>query len=280
MELHPRSVTISPVATIEECRAIEKLQAAVWGPAGVVPDHLLITVAKNGGVVLLARDGDRPVGFCFSFPGLTPDGTVKHCSHMAAVLPDYQNENLGARLKWAQRAAVLAQGPDHVTWTYDPLEARNAYFNLRKLGAVCRRYRRNVYGLVDDVLNQGLATDRFEVDWWLDSPRVQERAAGAGVDSSDASPVPPVINPADWRSDGHPAPRDDFRLPATPRCRVEIPTDFQALKKSDLALAHAWREQTRFIFEEAFGRGYVVTDLARKSGRSHYLLEKHFLVGY
>lgn len=85
---------------------------------------------------------------------------------MAAVLPAYQGLGIGERLKWAQRDAVLAQGIDLITWTYDPLESANAYLNLRKLGAVCNTYLRNVYGNLTDTLNNGLATDRFQVDWW------------------------------------------------------------------------------------------------------------------
>jgi predicted GNAT superfamily acetyltransferase len=268
-------ITITRVNTIAECRIIEELAAAIWGPVGVVPDHLLITMAKNKGVVLLMWDGDRPIGFCFSFVSFTGRYTLKHCSHQAGVLPQYQNRNLGARLKWAQRAAILEQGIEHVTWTYDPLESRNATLNLHKLGALCQTYRRNIYGLVDDDLNRGVETDRFEVDWWLNSPWVTARAGGR---PPTADRRPPLVNEAIWRDNSPPAPNDAYSLPSTPRCRVEIPADYQAVKRTDISLARAWRAQTRLIFEDAFGRGYVATDLIRNGPRSFYLLEKHFLL--
>ena len=146
---------IRPVSEHAEYLATERLQSEVWNlpDVEIVPLHVLVTAAKNGGLLLGAFDGDRLAGFVFGFPGLTADGRLKHCSHMAGVHPDYRDQNLGYRLKLAQREVVLSQGIDLITWTFDPLEARNAWLNFHKLGAVCNTYLRNVYGDMRDGLN-------------------------------------------------------------------------------------------------------------------------------
>ena len=158
---------IRPVSEQAEYLATERLQSEVWNlpDVEIVPLHVLVTAAKNGGLLLGAFDGDRLAGFVFGFPGLTADGRLKHCSHMAGVHPDYRDQNLGYRLKLAQREVVLSQGIDLITWTFDPLEARNAWLNFHKLGAVCNTYLRNVYGDMRDGLNAGLPSDRLQVEW-------------------------------------------------------------------------------------------------------------------
>ncbi len=157
------SIVIRPVKTIAESRMVEDLSMRVWGagPESVVPDHVIITIAKNGGVVLLALDGEQPVGFCLGFVGFTKKLRIKHCSHQVGVLSAYQNSGLGYQLKVVQRQMLLGQGIDHVTWTFDPLGSRNANLNLHKLGAVCRTYLPDLYGQIRDSLNKGLPTDRF-----------------------------------------------------------------------------------------------------------------------
>ena len=171
---------IRPLSTHGEIRAVEQLQREVWDlpDVEVVPLHVLITAAKNGGLLLGAFDDERLVGFVFGFPGLTSDGKLKHCSHMAGVHPAYRDRGLGYSLKLAQRDHVLAQGIDLITWTFDPLETRNATLNFHKLGAVCNTYIPNLYGEMRDGLNAGLPSDRFQVDWWIASERVAQRLAG------------------------------------------------------------------------------------------------------
>ncbi|HSN73476.1 MAG TPA: GNAT family N-acetyltransferase, partial [Anaerolineae bacterium] len=170
-------ITIHPLTTHDEIHAVEQLQRDAWGVPDleIVPLHMLITPPRNGGLLLGAYDGERLVGFVFGFLGLTADGRLKHCSHMAGVHPDYRDQGVGYQLKLAQRGHVLAQGIDLITWTFDPLETRNAGLNFHKLGAVCNTYLRNLYGEMHDVLNAGLPSDRFQVDWWVGSQRVAER---------------------------------------------------------------------------------------------------------
>jgi predicted GNAT superfamily acetyltransferase len=274
---------IRRVQSQDEYWGVENIQREAWGfpDIGIVPDNMLMAVQHNGGLVLGAfeRPSDdqpeRMIGFALGFLGCEDDGPLRHWSHMVAVLPEFQSRNVGYRLKLAQRDHVLSQSIEHVLWTFDPLESRNAYLNFHKLGAVCATYRRDVYGRMRDDLNISLPSDRFEVDWHVASHHVAER-----LDRSDnSSDLPemlgagvPVLNDA----------AGGFRLPADPvdwssagRCvMIQIPARFQELKAGNLELARAWRHQTRGLFEEAFALGYVVVDLLHEDGRSFYVLRK------
>lgn len=273
------SIVIRPVKTIAESRMVEELSMRVWGagPESVVPDHVIITIAKNGGVVLLALDGEQPVGFCLGFVGFTKELRIKHCSHQVGVLSAYQNSGLGYQLKVVQRQMVLGQGIDHVTWTFDPLGSRNANLNLHKLGAVCRTYLPNLYGQIRDSLNKGLPTDRFQVDWWVKSEWV-----GSRVDSTPSLPTLSeweargvrLLNAPTRNREGYLVPA--MNLPSLEKqyYLVELPSNIEAIKSADLSLAYAWRMHTRAVFEKAFAQGYSAIDLLYERGRSCYLLEK------
>lgn len=270
---------ITPVSTIEECRIIEQLQVDIWGsrPVEVTPDHVLLTAAKEGGVVMLARAPDgQPVGFGFGFLGRTADGRWKLASHQVGVLPAYQNSGLGYRIKLAQREAVLAMGVELITWTYDPLQGRNARFNLHKLGAVANTCYRNLYGEMRDEINRGLPSDRFRVDWWIASEHVRRRLEG---DQPETWPPDcPVLNPARFE-DGLPVPPDEFAPPASDACLVQVPADIDALKTANPDLALRWRFHTRQIFEQAFAQGYTAVDFLRQGDSSFYLLRRGFRIG-
>src|SRR5512141_546470 len=160
--------TIRPLITLEDFHAAEEVQRAAWGSADIdiAPLHVMLTIAKNGGVVLGAFAQDQLIGFVYGFVGTTDraDAHLKHTSHQMGVLPEWQSRGVGYALKVAQREAVRQQGLRLITWTYDPLESKNARLNIAKLGAVCNTYIRNYYGELRDELNLGLATDRFQVD--------------------------------------------------------------------------------------------------------------------
>jgi len=276
-------IEIRPIQTHREYRATEQLQREVWGleEVEIVPDHLLLTAQKNGGLVLGAFDPssggqeEHLVGFVFGFVGLLPDGGVKHCSHMTGVTPTYQTRNLGYRLKLAQREHVLAQGLNLITWTFDPLESRNAALNFHKLGATCHTYLRDLYGSMRDSLNVALPSDRFQVDWHIASAHVADRLRGEGssppLSTLQAKGVP-VVNRA--LADDPPRPAEVSHPIQGARLLIQIPAYFQTIKTSDMGLARAWRLHTRALFEAAFAESYVVTDLLFESGRSYYLLEK------
>lgn len=271
---------IRSVQTIEEYDTVVHIQREAWGSkTRVVSPPLLITAQRNGGLVLGAfapasSSTSTPtstglIGFVFGFVGLRPDGGIKHCSHMAAVLPSYQNQQVGYRLKLAQRDYVLAQGIDLITWTFDPLESRNARLNIHKLGATCSTYLCNLYGTMRDDLNAGLDSDRFQVDWHLSSPHVVERLAHPPVSPSlsewCASGVP-LLNPEEMTHASLP--------PAPGRLLVRIPSNFQHIKAASLQAAILWRQRSRALFELAFSQGYTMTDMLVEGQQCCYLLEK------
>lgn len=272
------TINIRPFQTLDEYAAAEELQAQVWGITGgveVVPTHLLLTAQMHGGLVLGAFDdaaGGRLAGFVFGFPGLSADGTLEHCSHMAAVAPDCRDRHIGYRLKLAQREHVLAQGIKLIAWTYDPLETRNANLNLHKLGGVVRKYYRNLYGELSEALSAGLPTDRLQVEWHIAGARV-----AAALDGTR-----PRVAPADLCAVGalvvdgpQPGAGEQVLSRLTgQRLLLAVPADFQAIKAADPGLARAWRAHTRAVFEAAFASGYAATDLLMEGEARFYLLEK------
>ncbi len=268
------------IETPEEMRLVEGLQRLVWpgSETDVVPSHLLLTAAHNGGLVLGAFAGAELVGFVFGFPGFyeTPDGPrLKHCSHMLGVHPDWRNRGLGFALKRAQWQLVRHQGIDRITWTYDPLLSRNAHLNIARLGAVCNTYRRSEYGEMRDGLNAGLPSDRFQVDWWVNSRRVERRLsrrARPALTLDQYLAARPSLLEARPDSTGSLHPTDEPPRPEGVILLVEIPSNFEAIRRSDLALARDWRFYTREVFERAFAAGYLVTDFVYDQGRSFYVL--------
>ncbi len=271
--------------TPEEMAAVESLQSAVWpgSETDVVPAHMLITVAHNGGLVLGAFVDEKLVGFVFGFPGLetTPDGPrPKHCSHMAGVHPDHRDSGLGFALKRAQWQMVRHQGLDHITWTYDPLLSRNAQLNIARLGAVCSTYHRSEYGDMRDGLNAGLPSDRFQVDWWLNTKRVERRLGKRARPTLKLNHLARVgVRPhytPQTGPDNLPRPPEHFPPLEAQLIAAKIPSDFMTLKSADFALARDWRFFSREFFETAFAKGYLVTDFIYDKGeggpRSFYIL--------
>ena len=282
--------------TPEELHMVEELQRIVWpgSETDVVPLHLLRTAVHNGGLVIGAiipeSENDQMVGFVFGFPGFyaTPDGPrPKHCSHMLGVHPEFRGQGLGFHLKRAQWQIVRHQGLDRITWTFDPLLSLNAYLNVARLGAVCNRYLRAVYGEMRDELNKGLPSDRFEVDWWVNTQRVDRRLSKNARLRLDLSHFlaagAEVINPVRINKQGWPVPAESVKYPesiapgdAIPvLLLVEIPADFQELKRGDVRLAREWRTHTRHVFEKLFDDGYLVTDFIYMPGaepRSYYVM--------
>ena len=271
---------IHVLETPEEMTVVEDLQRLVWTAPDieVVPKDLLLAAIHNGGLVIGAFVADDLVGVSFGFPGFyaTPDGPrLKHHSHILAVHPGWQSKGIGFALKRAQWQMVRGQGLDRITWTYDPLLSRNAHLNIARLGAVCNTYLRSEYGEMRDGLNAGLPSDRFQVDWWLNTVRVERRL-------SRHSRL--TLTPAHYRlaeATLLEARLDRERVARPPEeilsltgtlLLVEIPSDFLALKDADLSLARDWRFYTREVFEKAFAAGYLVTDFVHENGRSFYVL--------
>jgi predicted GNAT superfamily acetyltransferase len=273
--------TIRTLATYQECVAAHRVQQACWGfkeGEGLYPP-MLLTVAQNGGVVLGAFDEqDKLIGYIFGYLGRAAGGPLKLCSQTMGVLPAYRQAGVATALKLAQRERALAQGLPLITWTYDPLEAASAWLNLHKLGGLVRTYKRNVYGEHMGQLNKGLPTDRFLVEWWLESAHVNERidkSASQRAERGDWTTITQV-----GQRDGAPELSAYDLALDTETLWVEIPYAFQALKQADPPLARDWRAKTGLIFEHYFERGYVAVDFVApgesKTRRFGYILRRDY----
>ena len=182
---------------IEEFHACVALQKEVWNftDADLVPLRMFVVADKVGGQVMGAFDGKDMIGFALSVPG-TRSGHVYLHSHMLAVRKEYRNGGLGRRLKLMQREEALSRGIELIEWTFDPLEIKNAYLNIEKLGAIVRRYNVNQYGITSSPLQGGLPSDRLIAEWWLKSKRVEgllNGGARAGFQSVTEIAVPAGI---------------------------------------------------------------------------------------
>jgi len=245
---HP---VIRLLASHDDYLAAEQLQRTVWHFPWreVIPLNELVVAQKNGGLVFGAFEGKKLVAFCFGVPGFK-DGRVYHYSRMLGVLPGIRDKGLGTTMKLKQREFVLAQGLDLVRWTFDPLQARNAYLNIEKLGCIARDYYVNIYPGSGSRFNAGLETDRFCPEWRIRSKRVKDAIAGRR--------------------------RHATLEQALAGRHVEIPDDIDALKRRDLKAAQRARVETRGQFLAAFGRGLAVTGFATgmdgKRRRSVYIL--------
>jgi predicted GNAT superfamily acetyltransferase len=266
----------------------EALSRLVWpgSETDIIPAHLSLAISHNGGTVLGAFEGERLIGYVLGFLGTDSKDPerlamirLKHCSHQLGVDPTYRNKGIGFALKQAQRTEVVKQGIRLITWTYDPLLSQNAHLNIRRLGGVSNTYIHGAYGEMRDALNIGIDSDRFQVDWWVTSPRVRSRfdKPRKPLDIKhylDAGAM--TLNPAALDEQGRLHPGEVTIDPGGVVALVEIPSDFQALKGQDMDLAKVWREHSRHIFSTLFAAGYIITDFLylrdESQPRSYYVL--------
>jgi predicted GNAT superfamily acetyltransferase len=243
---------IEEIVHTEDAKPLEDLQMAIWGGDRIeaIPSQFLALAGSSGGILLAAFDGDRPAGFAFGILGRR-NGRLLHVSHMLGIHPEYQGRGIGEALKLRQREIALAQGLELMTWTYDPLQARNAHFNLRKLGALTRTYLVNYYGDMVDAINSGLPSDRLLVEWWLREPLPEGRRT--------EPPTPSVTILHD--KEGKPA-LDLAPVPEGVPLRLEVPQSIDRIKAHRLEDALTWRLAAREAFEWAFGQGYAARDFA------------------
>ncbi|USG67210.1 hypothetical protein NDK47_07950 [Brevibacillus ruminantium] len=272
------TITFRKLVEKSELEKLEELEGAVWSESSIVPLHMTLTIAKFGGLFLGAFDGDRMIGFLYSFPGYT-DQELHLCSHMLGFLPEYRKQGLGVQMKWMQRTEALAAGYKRITWTYDPLETVNAYLNIAKLGGVVHRYIPNCYGELVDEMNKGLPTDRFLLDWHIASQRVNRYQPGTTHPPAENvwsdKGLPAVLT---WNEkDGLVRPQDIDLGRSDERFLLPVPAHFQQVKTADMEAARTWREATRQLFTHYFAQGYIVTSLERQSSIVSYILEKRSL---
>jgi chorismate synthase len=249
--------TVRELHDIGEIRACEAIENEVWGlaPRELVPASQLVAVAHAGGLVAAAYAGDKAIGFVYGFPSLRARYPgIGHHSHMLAVLPEYRGRGVGRALKFFQRDWCAAKGMSWITWTFDPLQRKNARLNLEHLGANVFEYRINEYGPMNDAINRGLPSDRLLAYWDLESP------PGARL------PLSPADFPKVLSEEGGAPGAAKLGLEA-PRLAVYAP-DLSELGETDVALA--WRLALRDVLSHYLARGYAVTRLLG----DHYLLEK------
>lgn len=239
------SIVIRKCDQLDEMRACVALQQEVWSfsDADLVPLRMFVVAEKVGGQVIGAFAGKEIVGFALSIPGVRVGHSYLH-SHMLAVRKQNQNAGLGRRIKLFQRDDALARGFELMEWTFDPLEIKNAYLNIEKLGAIARRYTVNQYGITSSPLQGGLPTDRLVAEWWLKSKRVEtllRRGEKPRVEAEARISVPAQIY--DWK--------------ASPATRSQ---------------AKDVQDRNREQFVEAFDKGLAVLGYERDKQGGNFLL--------
>jgi predicted GNAT superfamily acetyltransferase len=227
-------ISIHDLKTEDEFRELVHVQESIWGfsPIDLLPVRFFVVAAKIGGQVFGAYDEGRIVAFCLALPALKPANKPYLHSHMLGVLPEYRDSGLGRRLKMHQRENALARGLTLIQWTFDPLETKNAYFNIERLGAIVRTYTRNEYGATTSQLGGGLPTDRCVAEWWIAQPR-QRGAVHEGI-----------------------------RLPA----------NIAGIRRADPERARAIQLELAENFESAFVKGLAVIGVERDETWFTYLL--------
>jgi predicted GNAT superfamily acetyltransferase len=210
-----------------------RIQKMVWNfdDIDLVPPRLFRVTSDIGGHTAGAFLEDRMVGFCLAFPGLKFGRGYLH-SHMVGVLPEFRNAEVGRKLKFAQREFALAHQLDLIEWTFDPLELKNAYFNIVRLGAIVRRLTFNQYGVTSSPLHGGLPTDRCTAEWWISKPRVET----------------PVTH------------------------RIAVPGGIGELKQSDPVRAREIQKRVSDQLAECFHRDLAVIGFERSGDAGVYLL--------
>jgi chorismate synthase len=261
----PATIVIRNIDSLAEMREVEQLQRDVWGvdDLDVVPTLALKPQTEVGAILMGAFAEGRMVGFVFGFLGILDGETIIH-SDMLGIREEYRSNNLGYLLKLAQRDAAIARGVKRITWTFDPLQSRNAHFNFAKLGAISDRYYVDYYGVTSSFLHR-FGTDRLWVTWLLESERVKSRVEGKSLPRSAGGELPRLVRVGD---DLEPVAGDPI---SGPQAIIEIPGELKSHYEH-------WREATRAAFTSALDAGhrveefYVTTRNEQKIGQ--YLLSR------
>lgn len=250
-----------------EMMLIEELQREIWGYGNVDSDPLyparcLFSFTQSGGLVSLATIADQPAGFAVAWTGRNePLGVYLH-SQLVGVLAAFRNRGVGLALKLHQRDFARQRGLPLIRWTFDPLRAANARFNLGKLGAVCREFRVNYYGSLTNRFSRGLDSDRLWVEWHLEAPRVEHSLAGRAIPVP--LDLPQCLETEIVKVKGFPLVRPvNRRHPEREECLLEVPSDWDRVQHLSPEIALEWRKASREPLIRLLDRGYLVVDLAR-----------------
>lgn len=275
------SIAIERLGSPEAFSACERLQREIIGAGErqILPAYLLVALQRGSGVVLGAYEikvePPQPCGCLVDLP-MRYDENIGYFTLFHGVKREVRNRGIGYRLRVAEREACQREGGGLITWMLDPLRSLEAHFAFNKLGAIAVSYERNLYGELSDPANQGLATDRLMVEWWIDSTRVAAVIDGSelphhfrlGLDRME------VVTKTKLTGKGL---RRLVSFEAEPRGEVilvEIPVDLDRLLVRDPALARDWRIKTRDVFEVLLASGYTLSGFVHEAGRSFHLLER------
>jgi predicted GNAT superfamily acetyltransferase len=240
----PQDISIYQLSKFEEFADVVSLQKEIWGYADLelLPLRFFIVANKIGGQVLGAFDNHKMVAFCICIPGLKENGKHYLHSHMLGVLPAYRNTGLGRQLKLKQRQYALAEDVPLIEWTFDPLEIKNAFFNIERLGCIIRRYVHNQYGTTTSHLHGGLPTDRLVPEWWVKSARVEAICNGK-----------PYVRP---------------KVVA----RISVPANIADIRREQPEQARAIQSAIADQFSEAFRQDLAVIGFEKTEEAGTYLL--------
>lgn len=282
-------IAIRDLRTIDELNQLKAVEKEVWGMADddAIPLTLAIALKAAGNIFLGAFekekvgrekvDREKLVGFAFGFLGREHGVTIIH-SHMLAVLDGYRHLDLGTRLKQAQRERALAMGVREMTWTFDPLQSRNAHFNFAKLGVVSETYKVDFYGPETSSVLHRNGTDRLWVRWLLESRRVRDRIAGKSGRAETLDALRLLAPLVRFDGKGKPVRAELGEALGRERVSIEIPGDILAVERADMGLAREWREATRWAFREGVKAGFLVAEFCRslrgQQGPGAYLLQR------
>jgi predicted GNAT superfamily acetyltransferase len=236
-------IDLRHLTQLPDLREAVRLQQQIWGFEDIelLPLRLFVVATKVGGQVIGAFDGGRMVAFLLAIPGIKPGGRYYLHSHMMGVLEGYRDSGIGRRLKLLQRQEALARGITLTEWTFDPLELKNAWFNIERLGAVVRRYILNQYGTTTSHLHGGLPTDRCVAEWYLAGPRVAAITAGQIYGRG------PIA------------------------ARVTLPNDIAAIRANQPKRAREIQQRVSESFLENINQGRAVVGFERAADESSYL---------
>ena len=280
-----KPLTIRDLTSIEDLTQAIEVEKEVWGSDDLDLTSLTFAIAAKeaGNLWIGAFDGPKLAGYAFAFHAFEDRKPSLH-SHMLAVREQYREYDLGTKLKLAQRDRALALRIHEITWTFDPLQSKNAHLNFAKLGVVCDKYKVDFYGAsTSSVLHQN-GTDRLWVKWPVASRRVEDRLRGKDnrAEMLDAlSTIQPLVR---FNGEGKPARSDLAAAIARQRVSIEVPSNIGEIEQSDPSLAKEWRQATRWAFTESLKAGFFVAEFCRtvrgKQGPGVYLLEKGSLPDY
>jgi predicted GNAT superfamily acetyltransferase len=239
-------IEIRRLSERDDLKSAVRLQRQIWGfeDVDLIPLRLFVVASKIGGQVYGAFDAGQMIGFCMSIPGLKPGGKTYLHSHMLGVLAEYRNTGVGRTLKLVQRDDAIGRGIDLIEWTFDPLEIKNAFFNMQRLGAIVRRYVPNQYGTTSSPLHGGLPTDRCIAEWWISSPRVKTILEGKPFEGNDVE------------------------------ARIAIPSDIATIRTNEPVRARDIQQNASEQFRAAFDRELAVIGFEKTEQFGTYLLGK------